>query len=823
MGMNMVMAHVIACKCCFGRNRPKDDDLERMQDVLPDEYLHNVCSFQEETMPGGWSAELRLAVSTEDGAMQWLARYQEKSMTVMRVNKTFGWDVQSPRSNLFKKSYRCHHSTRSQVRKKNLKGTDCLSCMTITVKKVAKLARKSRSTDPHITAYPMRVCLRYNHNHPVKASSALRFRDVLPSIGEKFKGLYRLGYSPISAMDVHRMDLLLEYGSGYLHISGDRAQVPDDQWCRRLHKKITAAEKETGGRNLLVDLVARMESENAGDERVMDVHVTEENQVLVAICSKLMKRVINNVPEGHEVVIVDRCGTGDRDNLKVYLLLTHSGVGGLPVGCLITTSESTSAVKAALEMYKNLIPCGAFNNGSGPKIIMTEDCEALRNALSEVFPESVMLLCIFHMLQSAWRWLRDRKKKIEKQDRPELFSVLKSLLHCQSVPDMELHYQKAMQNAIVQKYRQFSAYLLEWYNKTDCWALCCRQDLQLQGSYTHDFSEITTRVIKELVLNRVKVHNYVQLADFVMGRMERYYERRILDVVNGSFDSVRYSRYLPQEPNEDLNIKQTSECTFTVGIPSKPDSDNIVNTLLGHCTCTSISAEACKHLNAVSMKYNVQVGNIIPISNTADKARFYYIATGSNSLPERLQPLVRDIANTVEAPDNSPAPNRDHEGYHNKLGPSESETQAAPLVGGAAADDNVKMRPEVQRSVIKSLAEHLQEDFVSVLREKMTRYPDSYIPAVKVFLGNIKKLKTDSQVVTSLVSFGSSSGTGTGSRPQQPGQKRMGAKPTDHTTPHKTRKLEETVCHQSGSPATPVEPTQSSGPEDGCSEIQQQE
>ena len=47
---------------------------------------------------------------------------------------------------------------------------------------------------------------------------------------------------------------------------------------------------------------------------------------------------------------------------------------------------------------------------------MTDDCRAERSALKNVWPESTLLLCQFHILQALWRWLQsDSETKSAKQ------------------------------------------------------------------------------------------------------------------------------------------------------------------------------------------------------------------------------------------------------------------------------------------------------------------------------------------------------------------------------------------------------------------------
>jgi hypothetical protein len=43
---------------------------------------------------------------------------------------------------------------------------------------------------------------------------------------------------------------------------------------------------------------------------------------------------------------------------------------------------------------------------------MTDDSAAEKQALKEIFPESMQLLCHFHVGQKEWRWLIDSKNHI---------------------------------------------------------------------------------------------------------------------------------------------------------------------------------------------------------------------------------------------------------------------------------------------------------------------------------------------------------------------------------------------------------------------------
>ena len=88
----------------------------------------------------------------------------------------------------------------------------------------------------------------------------------------------------------------------------------------------------------------------------------------------------------------------------MFLLSTSHVGGGLPLGVMICSDESTSTIQECLLQYKGIIPKAAFYNQAltGPKVIMTDDSEAQRQALTAAWPKSFNLLCVFHVLQSFW-------------------------------------------------------------------------------------------------------------------------------------------------------------------------------------------------------------------------------------------------------------------------------------------------------------------------------------------------------------------------------------------------------------------------------------
>ena len=80
----------------------------------------------------------------------------------------------------------------------------------------------------------------------------------------------------------------------------------------------------------------------------------DSKNIIIVLGSPLMRRVHSMVPESAEMVFVDSSGNCDQAN-RVFLILTHSAIGGLPLGVMITSSESQSVITAGLQLLKSIL------------------------------------------------------------------------------------------------------------------------------------------------------------------------------------------------------------------------------------------------------------------------------------------------------------------------------------------------------------------------------------------------------------------------------------------------------------------------------------
>ncbi|KAF3859861.1 hypothetical protein F7725_000116 [Dissostichus mawsoni] len=85
----------------------------------------------------------------------------------------------------------------------------------------------------------------------------------------------------------------------------------------------------------------------------------------------------------------------------IFLLLTHSCAGGLPLGILLCQSEDEQTIAQGLEQLKQVVGEKGFadRGHEGPQLVITDDCRAERGALGN---------SLGHLQQ-----IRDRGERVE--------------------------------------------------------------------------------------------------------------------------------------------------------------------------------------------------------------------------------------------------------------------------------------------------------------------------------------------------------------------------------------------------------------------------
>ncbi len=166
----------------------------------------------------------------------------------------------------------------------------------------------------------------------------------------------------------------------------------------------------------------------------------------------------------------------------MLVVSTSSAAGGLPLGIVITSGESASTIYSGMIALNGLFPkCSFFGQGS-PDNIITDDSSAEREGLRKIWPNSKLNLCIFHFLQSIWRWLLSSSNGIGKEDRQKL---VHKLVYAKTESGLNDEYETFQSNPIAKTYKNFMVHIaLNWKRRED-WAICYRNSSNMRGINTN--------------------------------------------------------------------------------------------------------------------------------------------------------------------------------------------------------------------------------------------------------------------------------------------------------------------------------------------------
>ena len=177
------------------------------------------------------------------------------------------------------------------------------------------------------------------------------------------------------------------------------------------------------------------------EEKGITIRFSEDPFALVII-TPIMKRA-HNLKSSSEIVFVDSTSSCDPENHSITFMLCPCAAGAVPLSVIITKGQTREAYEKGFQLLNTTLE-KPFNGKGNPSIFMTDDAEAEIKALLHVWPRSKNLLCIFHVLQSVWRWLWDSKHEIPKENRITLMRFFQDILYAHTPTDAEHQYKNAL-------------------------------------------------------------------------------------------------------------------------------------------------------------------------------------------------------------------------------------------------------------------------------------------------------------------------------------------------------------------------------------------
>ena len=127
---------------------------------------------------------------------------------------------------------------------------------------------------------------------------------------------------------------------------------------------------------------------------------------------------------------------------------------------------------------------------------MTDDADAMKNALASVWPGTRQLLCLLHVLQALWRWLWDKNHRVPKEERKNLMNDFKRVMYSTSMEEADSNMSSIVCNTDDEAMNSpFSRHVAKLYERKEEWMMACCSDIINRGHNTNKYAEAPFRIV----------------------------------------------------------------------------------------------------------------------------------------------------------------------------------------------------------------------------------------------------------------------------------------------------------------------------------------
>ena len=213
---------------------------------------------------------------------------------------------------------------------------------------------------------------------------------------------------------------------------------------------------------------------------------------------------------------------------------------------------------------------------------------------------------------------------------------MKKILYSLSNSEMDMHYSE-FKESFYRSYPLLHKHFELLWERRQYWALSFRVGLPMRSNNTNNYIERSFGILKDIIFARTQAYNIVQVFQFVIMSMERFYARRLLGIAHNHPGHLKIARRFLCPGWERVNVNSIQRTTtsneFLVSSTQDSGVFYIVNSEIGVCTCpVGMSGAPCKHQGAVAMKFNIAILNFIPSLTVNDRMIYGYIALGKKNL-----------------------------------------------------------------------------------------------------------------------------------------------------------------------------------------------
>ncbi|XP_072051312.1 uncharacterized protein [Amphiura filiformis] len=193
-------------------------------------------------------------------------------------------------------------------------------------------------------------------------------------------------------------------------------------------------------------------------------HAVDQPLIIVLQTHFMRKKMMEC---GRSVLFMDATNSVTQYGYPLFAICARDEAGyGVPVAFIITSSEQEDVLVTALRSLRK-------ETQFYPRAFIVDKDYAEINALAEVYPESKVLMCWFHVLQAVYRWMIRKESGIAGEEnkviRSEVISMMTKLKNQSKEDNFKEKASQLMDK--FKKYPKLQRYIEEnWISISDMWA-----------------------------------------------------------------------------------------------------------------------------------------------------------------------------------------------------------------------------------------------------------------------------------------------------------------------------------------------------------------
>jgi hypothetical protein len=294
--------------------------------------------------------------------------------------------------------------------------------------------------------------------------------------------------------------------------------------------------------------------------------------------------------------------------------------------------------------------------------------------------------------------------------------------------------------------------------------LCFRKSLITRGQNTNNISEAGMKIVKDVILQRIKVYSPVQLFYFIINDLDAFYEMKLLDTAANRPPQYLRNKYsLTKAQKKYLRYKPVDINSMLFDVTNiQHNTEYLVDLDLGICTCLrGDTGFPCKHQLFIAQKLNIDLSICLPMTEDMKK-KLHTLASGNSDIASGWYGSATDM-NYCE--------------YKKSTDLDENCTQA-----GTSNKINQKMDFKINIEQIDDYEEVMNSfnKTIEDMKKKFDTDKTYFLPAIKSFVNSYQKnVKTHTSLTSAMETFGKYSGLRhTSKKPKLIGNKEIGTQPT---------------------------------------------